>query len=248
MRTFSIYNIKGGVGKTAAAVNFAYLSSLDGSRTLLWDLDPQSSSTFYLRVKPKIKGGTRALVKDRKRIASSIKGTDFENFDLLPGAFSNRRLDRLLLDSGNPAREMARMLKQLAKEYDQVFLDCPPGMTLVAEALFKVTNTVLVPTVPTTLSMRTLEQLRKYYHKRSLDSSSILGFFSMVDRRKKLHRSICDSNEQKPIQFLKTCIPYSSVVEQMGLHRNPVCYYAASSKASTAFSDLWDEIRSLTRQ
>ena len=118
MSVFSVYNSKGGVGKTAAAVNLAYLSSLDGSRTLLWDLDPQSSATFYLRVKPKIKGGSRGLISDRKRIGSSIKGTDFENFDLLPGAFSYRKLDRLLLDSGDPAKSLARLLKQLAGEYD----------------------------------------------------------------------------------------------------------------------------------
>ena len=245
MSVFSVYNIKGGVGKTAAAVNLAYLSSLDGSRTLLWDLDPQSSATFYLRVKPKIKGGSRGLINDRRSIESSIKGTDFENFDLLPGAFSYRKFDRLLWDSGNPVKGMSRLLKQLAGEYDQIFLDCSPGMTVLAEALFRVSDTVLVPTIPTTLSMRTLEQLRKYYRRRSLDRSSVLGFFSMVDRRKKLHRSLCDSNTKKPFRFLKACIPFSSIVEQMGLHRNPVCFFAASSKPSRAFKDLWGEIRGI---
>lgn len=47
MKVFGIYNIKGGVGKTAASVNLSYLSSLDGNKTLLWDLDPQGSSSFY---------------------------------------------------------------------------------------------------------------------------------------------------------------------------------------------------------
>jgi len=47
MTVFGIYNIKGGVGKTAASVNLSYLSSLDGNKTLLWDLDPQGSSSFY---------------------------------------------------------------------------------------------------------------------------------------------------------------------------------------------------------
>jgi len=47
MIVFGIYNIKGGVGKTAASVNLSYLSSLEGNKTLLWDLDPQGSSSFY---------------------------------------------------------------------------------------------------------------------------------------------------------------------------------------------------------
>ena len=53
------YNIKGGVGKTSAAVNLAYLAAREGAPTLLWDLDPQGGSTYLLRVKPKVKGGGR---------------------------------------------------------------------------------------------------------------------------------------------------------------------------------------------
>jgi len=59
------YNIKGGVGKTSAAVNLAALAAAGGERVLLWDLDPQGAATFLLRVKPKIKGGGRRLVRGR---------------------------------------------------------------------------------------------------------------------------------------------------------------------------------------
>jgi chromosome partitioning protein len=58
-RVLATYNIKGGVGKTSAAVNLAYLAARDGARTLLWDLDPQGASTYLFRVKPKVKGGGR---------------------------------------------------------------------------------------------------------------------------------------------------------------------------------------------
>jgi cellulose biosynthesis protein BcsQ len=57
LRVLASYNIKGGVGKTAAAVNLAHLSAESGHRTLIWDLDPQGAASFYFRVKPKIKGG-----------------------------------------------------------------------------------------------------------------------------------------------------------------------------------------------
>jgi len=62
------YNIKGGVGKTSAAVNLAYLSARGGARTLLWDLDPQGASTYLFRVKPKVKGGGRKLVRAKRRV------------------------------------------------------------------------------------------------------------------------------------------------------------------------------------
>ena len=56
------YNIKGGVGKTSAAVNLAYLAAKGGAPTLLWDLDPQGASTYLFRVQPKVRGGTRKVL------------------------------------------------------------------------------------------------------------------------------------------------------------------------------------------
>jgi chromosome partitioning protein len=61
------YNIKGGVGKTSAAVNLAYLASRAGAPTLLWDLDPQGASTYLFRVRPKVRGGGRNLVRLKSR-------------------------------------------------------------------------------------------------------------------------------------------------------------------------------------
>ena len=46
MKIFATYNIKGGVGKTATAVNLSYLAAMDGYRVLLWDLDPQGAASY----------------------------------------------------------------------------------------------------------------------------------------------------------------------------------------------------------
>ena len=61
MKILGVYNIKGGVGKTATAVNLGHLAASSGLRTLIWDLDPQAAATFYLRVKPKVKDTTKIL-------------------------------------------------------------------------------------------------------------------------------------------------------------------------------------------
>ena len=99
MQILASYNIKGGVGKTATSVNLAFHSAHEGARTLIWDLDPQGAATFYFRVRPKIKGGSRALLKGRHDLADLIKATDHENLDLLPSDFSYRTMDLLLDDT-----------------------------------------------------------------------------------------------------------------------------------------------------
>ena len=62
MKVYATYNIKGGVGKTSAAVNLAHLAASSGDNVLLWDLDPQGAATYFFRVRPKVKGGGQALV------------------------------------------------------------------------------------------------------------------------------------------------------------------------------------------
>jgi cellulose biosynthesis protein BcsQ len=68
MKIFATYNIKGGVGKTAAAVNLGYLSGRSGFRTLIWDLDAQGAASFYFRTRAHIKGGSEGLLKRKRRV------------------------------------------------------------------------------------------------------------------------------------------------------------------------------------
>src|SRR3954454_22637157 len=159
MKTLATYNIKGGVGKTSAAINLAYLAASSGAPTLLWDLDPQGGSTFLLRVKPKVKGGAGKLVRGKSDVAGQIKGTDHERLDLLPADFSYRHMDLALDGTKRPTRRLARVLAPLKAEYDLIFLDCPPSISLVSENVFEAADVLLVPLIPATLSSRTFAQL-----------------------------------------------------------------------------------------
>jgi len=66
-KVLATYNIKGGVGKTSAAVNLAYLAARENNQVLLWDLDPQGASTFLFRVKPKVKAAGASWCAARAR-------------------------------------------------------------------------------------------------------------------------------------------------------------------------------------
>ena len=132
MRTVAIWSIKGGVGKTAAAVNLSYAATLRGTRTLLWDLDPQGAASFYLRARPGLEGGVRVLVDRATDLGWHARPTEFDNLSLLPADFSFRRLDLELDATKKPRKQLARRLEPLAERYDLVLIDCPPSVSLVS--------------------------------------------------------------------------------------------------------------------
>ncbi len=242
MTVIACYNIKGGVGKTSTAVNLAYIASRNQLKTLIWDLDPQGASSFYFRIKPKVKGGSKALIAGDRDLDGLIKATDFENLDLLPADFSFRNLDLVLDARKKPTQRLNKLLAPLKKEYDLIFLDCPPNISLLSEAVFTASDILLSPIIPTTLSLRTLEQLKKYLKDNKLKKVRLLPFFSMVDRRKKMHRDIIANLTEEHPDILKTAIPYASDIEKMGLERMPLGAYAEKSRSHQAYDKLWQEI------
>ena len=243
MKIFATYNIKGGVGKTATAVNLGYLAARDGYRVLLWDLDPQAAATFLFRVRPRVKGGGKALIQGTRSLDGAIKGTDFDNLDLLPADFTYRNLDLLLDAAGKPARKLGRLLGPLRSEYDVVFLDCPPSISLLSESVLHAADTLLVPLIPTTLSVRTLDQLTDFIAGFDGHRPDILAFFSMIDRRKTLHKEIAATLPGQRSDVAATAIPALSLIEQMSVRRAPVTAFAPRSSAARGYAQLWAEAR-----
>jgi cellulose biosynthesis protein BcsQ len=235
------YNIKGGVGKTSAAVNLAYLAARDGHRTLLWDLDPQAASTYLFRVRPKVKGGGRGLVRLATPVDEQIKGTDHERLDLLPADFSLRHLDLAMNEFKRPTRRLVKVLEPLEDRYDFIFMDCPPSISLVSESVFEAADALLVPIIPATLSARTFEQLEGLASK---DGPAILAFFSMVEVGRSLHREVMSRLRRlHHVTMLGAAIPSSEEVERMGEERDPVPAFAPAGAAALSYEALWWDLR-----
>jgi cellulose biosynthesis protein BcsQ len=227
------------VGKTSAAINLAYLAARDGASTLLWDLDPQGASTYLLRVKPRVKGGSRRLVRGKTDAAARIKGSDYERLDLLPADFSYRHMDLHLDGAKRPTRRLARVLAPLAPEYDYVFLDCPPSLSLLSESVFDAADALLIPLLPAALSARTLEHIEQVADA----GAQRLAFFSMVDTRKRMHRDVMARMTKERPEMLRTVVPLAADVERMGQARAPLEEFAPRRGAAVAFRELWKEIR-----
>ncbi len=242
MKVIACYSMKGGVGKTATAVNLAYFAAKSGQRTLLIDLDPQGASSFYFRVKPSSKKWGERFFKAYESLVKNIKASDFENLDIIPAHLSYRNFDAMLGDLKKRENRLKRVLKGFKRDYDLVILDCPPSIGYLSEAIFIASDVVLVPVIPTTLSERTFEQLVLFFQDHKFPLKKIVPFFSMIQAQKSLHKATMEAMATRRKVFLKTTIPYSSDIEKMGQHKAPVDLFARSTRANAAYVKLWAEI------
>lgn len=242
MKSIAVYNVKGGVSKTATSVNLAYCAAKSGAKVLLWDFDPQGASTYYLGASPVQHGGTKNPLPENGSLHGMIESTSYENLDLFSAGFSLERKDLALNSERDPGQRFKHVLAALPDSYDYVVIDCAPGLSLISESIFQTVDRLLVPVVPTTLSVLALDQLLHYLESHDDIDVELMSFFALVDWRKNLHRDLVLQLRADKQSFLQTVIPSATEVERMGLHQAPVGSFAAKSRAGLAFAELWSEI------
>jgi chromosome partitioning protein len=236
-----LYNLKGGVGKTASCVNFSYLAAKEGYKSLLWDIDPQGATSFYYKAKPKVNQGIKKLISKDADLDAAIMATSYDYLDIIPADNSAKSFDIMVDEMKGNKNRLKNVLKQFEGEYEFVFIDCPPGFSALSENIFNAADIVLMPVIPTTLSVRTYHMVKDYFKEKELDAAKLMCFFTMTDLRKNMHNEIMEQlNKDK--RFFANYIPYLSDVEKMGVHKMPIEEFAKSSYAAKCYKELWTEI------
>jgi chromosome partitioning protein len=210
---------------------------------MLWDLDPQGAATHCVAAVPAARGLAKDLVRGRRSLAESAVLTQWNGLAVMAADRTARNLDRLLDDD----HHLRDRLASVRDAYDLVVLDCPPGAGRLAEQIIEAADGLLVPLVPGPLSVRALDQLSdlaaRVANRRRADRPplTMLPFFSMVDRRKRLHRETIEAIQIARPETLSVQIPMSAEIERMPVYRAPTVSRTPDAPVALAFAELWRE-------
>ncbi|MGM8851647.1 ParA family protein [Salinicola sp. V024] len=243
MKVVALHNLKGGVGKSSAAVNLAREANRDGLPVLLWDLDAQGASTWILGGENGMSRKVGKLLSGKSPLGEQVQHTPWERFDLLPADMRLRELDRILEDKAEGDKHLKRLIEPFSEEYALMILDCPPGLSTLAEQLIRAADRILVPTIPSPLSVQAFSRMLTHLDLKKRQRERVLPFFNLVDRRRRLHCDWIDSPPEALGRTLENWIPYASDIERMSLENRPLADLAPRSRATHAYRRLWQELK-----
>lgn len=246
MITIAFYNLKGGVGKTTTAVNMAYLAAAAGKKTVLWDLDPQAAATWLCQPDA-TKSRAIKIFSKGKPIAELEVASPYPNLSVIPADLSLRKMEKEFEgQSGN--RWLKNLIKPLSEKNDILIYDCAPSLSPAMEQLLSEVDIVLIPMIPSPLSIRAMEHVVEFFAEKKNQPQKMVGFFNQVDLRRNLHREAVENSKSMPLPMLKTWIPMDSAAEQMALRQAPLTSYASRGRAALAYQDMWKEVARLLRK
>lgn len=248
MKIISISNQKGGVGKTTTTVNLSAAVSMSGKKVLVIDLDPQGNTTSGLGFnKKEIDKSAYDLIQNECSAKEVILKTEFDNLSLIPSHINLAALDSgLSLFSGKEAK-LRNQISGIKKDYDCIFIDCPPSLGIITINAFCASDSVIIPIQCEYYALEGLAQLIntikviKRHHNPTFEIEGIL--MTMCDTRLKLTRQVMDEVKKNfPGKVFESVIPRSVKMSEAPGFGKPGVYFDKSNRASKAYMSLSEEI------
>ncbi len=244
----AIANQKGGVGKTTTAVNLSSCLAVAEKSVLLIDIDPQANTTSGLGLDPKkIKKSIYHVLIKGENINEVVLNTELSFLDLLPSNMDLVGAEVELVNAISRERVLESLIPKIDKDYEYIFIDCPPSLGLLTLNAMTASNSVLIPIQCEYYALEGLSQLlntirlvQKHLNSR-LEIEGVL--LTMYDGRLNLSRQVAeDVKKFFDNKVYKSVINRNVRISEAPSFGKPIILYDAVSTGAENYMNLAEEI------
>ena len=247
-RVISVSNQKGGVGKTTTTVNLAAFIAAAGKRVLIVDIDPQANAGYGM--------GVNAAESDRTiyevligslPLRDAVIPSGVENLSIVPSNIhlSGAQVD--LLDMDRKEFILRNAMDDMRREFDYVFIDCPPSLGILTLNSLVAADSVLIPLQCEYYALEGLSQLLRIVAmvqenlNRGLAVEGVV--LTMYDSRTNLSQQVVsDVREYFGDKVFRTVIPRNVRLSEAPSFGKPIGLYDRGSVGSVTYENLAEEV------
>ena len=247
-RIITLFNQKGGVGKTTTCANVCASMAIFNKKVLAIDFDPQRNLTSGLIVERKRHiNNIYNILTDDVPMSECIIETSIKNLDIIPGSIDLAGAEVEMTNMLQRETILLRALKEIEDKYEYILIDCPPSLGLLPINALAASTDVIIPIQCEYYALEGVSQLINTINlvKKGLNPSlNIMGVvLTMYDKRTNLSQQVTDEVKNYfSEKVFETIIPRNIRLAEAPSHGMSIIEYDMSSKGSQAYLDLTNEI------
>jgi len=246
-KIIAVTNQKGGVGKTTTAINLSALVAEAGKRVLLVDIDPQGNATSGLGKAETDSNTVYEVLLGEAPAREAIVPTGFGSLDLMPTAIELAGAEIELVSVENRESLLKAALQELRDDYDYIFIDCPPSLSLLTLNALTAADSVLIPIQCEYYALEGVGQLVntvKLMKKRLNPELQVEGILlTMYDARTNLCAQVVQEvRTHFREEAFETMIPRNVRLSEAPSYGLPIHLYDARCTGAQAYRELAGEL------